>query len=1006
MTFLSNRHTKTQLEIVLQKIERAIYQPIADLKITAWRTKEPVPFEQRTSGQKLILGIGDRWGELFDCAWFCFEGKIPESAAGQKVVLLIDLNGEAMVVDSNGDPVQCLTPGSSIFDRTLGQPGKTVVELTDHAKGEETVVLWADVGNNDLFGTLPNEGRIRLAHIAICHEELRRLYYDDEVLLNLLDQLPEDSARYQRILYALYRAAIHLNHFTDDEAKAARAELAPELNKKNGDASLTVSAIGHAHLDLAWLWPIRETIRKGARTFSNALMLMEKYPEFRFGASQAQLYQWMKDRYARLYQRVQQRVADGRWELLGITWVEPDTNLIGGEAMIRQFLYGYQFFRNEFGQEIKVLFLPDSFGYSGALPQIMTQCGVRYFVTIKLSWDRFNTYPHHSFIWQGIDGSEVLVHMPPEGTYNSSASPKAVKLAETRYLDKAVSENCLMIYGIGDGGGGPGVEHLERLARMKNLDGIAPVTQEKVTSFFQRLEQDRDKLPRWFGELYLGMHQGTYTSQARNKRYNRHLELALRSLEFLGVLAGCLAESDYPQKQIETIWKELLLYQFHDILPGSSITRVYDESLKRYGDLTNEIGKLRHQFLMELIKAILHEDYQQPVLIVNPLSWERKDWIKIGPRWFNPTVPAMGYRVIDIAAAPEQFPVTSASSTCLENELLKVNWDAAGNLISIYDKQHQRSVLQPGAIGNELIVYEDDGDAWDFSVDYRYRTAGKFELQSSEARIDGPQAILTQVRRFGDSTLIQNIKLTAGRRRLDFETEIDWHERHRMLRSSFPIHVLARQSVSEIQFGHIQRPTHQNTSWEHAKFEICAHKWIDLSQSDYGVALLNDCKYGHRAFDNVLDINLLRSPTYPDPDADQGIHHFTYSLYPHAGDHVTGGVIRAGYELNIPLEAFEIAGKKAAGSFPSEFAFITVDVPNVIVETVKPAEDQFGFILRIYEAHGITCVAKISTYFPIESANLVDLLERQVAPIEFQGNTFALEFRPFEIKTVRLMLSK
>ncbi len=1002
MKFLSNRYTKTQLEIVQQRIEQAIYQPIGELKITAWRTKEPVPFDQRTSGQKLNLAIGDRWGELFDCAWFCFEGTVPESAAGQQVVLEIDLNGEALVVDADGNPRQCLTPVSSIFDRTLGRPGKTIVPLFDSAKGGETVILWADVGNNDLFGALQNEGRIHKAHIAICHEELRCLYYDYEVLHNLLRQLPENSSRHQRILYALYRAAIHLNHFTDEEAVLARSELAPELRKQNGDSSLMVSAIGHAHLDLAWLWPIRETIRKGARTFSNVLMLMEKYPDFKFGASQAQLYQWMKERYPTMYQRVKRQVEQGRWDLFGVTWVEPDTNIVGGEALIRQFLYGHRFFKEEFGQEIPVLFLPDSFGYSGALPQLMRLCGVQYFVTIKLSWDRFNTYPHHSFVWEGIDGSEVLVHMPPEGTYSSSASPQAVKAAEINYLDKAVSENCLMFYGICDGGGGPGMEHLERLARMKNLDGIAPVTQEKLIAFFQRLEKDQEKLHRWVGELYLGVHQGTYTSQARNKRFNRKLEFALRSLEFLAVLANHLSGSNYPKPEIETIWKELLLYQFHDILPGSSITRVYSECLQRYQALTAQIRERRDQFLADLIEHIGYSHAQHPVLILNPLSWERSEWIKIDDRWVKPTIPPMGYRVIDVASGPENFPAMIATTQRLENEFLQANWDQQGKLISIYDKEYQRWVLQPGSVGNELTVYEDDGDAWDFSVDYRYRIAGQFALQSSEARIDGPQAILQQVWRFGDSRLVQNIKLTAGSRRIDFETEVDWQERHRMLRASFKLQVLARQSTSEIQFGHIQRPTHQNTSWEAAKFEICAHKWIDLSQPDYGVALLNDCKYGHRAFDNVLDINLLRSPTYPDPEADQGIHQFTYSLYPHAGNHVSGGVIRAGYELNVPFEVVEITPKMKPSAHASELALVTVDAANVIVETIKPAEAESGFIMRCYEAHGMANTATFTMSFPIRSAKLTDLLEREIAPIEYEGNCLKLNFRPFEIKTIHL----
>ncbi len=1006
MKFYQNRYTKTQLKKLLARIEEEIYHPVADLEITAWKTKEPVIYDKRTSGEQLKLKVGDRWGDLFDCAWFCFQGEIPESAAGRKVVLMIDVSGEALVVDADGYPAQCLTTAKSIFDRSLGRPGKNIVILKGRARGVEKVELWADIGNNDLFGTLQNDGKIQQAHVATCNEPMRMLYYDYEVLFNLLEQLPENSARYQRILYALYRAAIRLNNFSEKEAEAARLELAPELAKQNGDYSLRFSAIGHSHLDLAWLWPIRETIRKGARTFSNVLMLMDQYPDFKFGASQAQLYQWIKDHYPELYSRVKNKIIEGRWDLLGATWVEPDTNIIGGEAFIRQFLYGKKFFKQEFGQDIKVLFLPDSFGYTGALPQIMKKCGVDYFVTIKLSWDRFNIYPHHSFLWRGIDGSEVLVHMPPEGTYNSSASPQAIMSAEKAYLDKAVSEDCLVVYGIGDGGGGPGFEHLERLQREKNLEGLAPVTQEKVLAFFNRLEKDKNKFHTWIGELYLGMHQGTYTTQGRNKRYNRKLELALRDLEFLSVLSNLSAKTSYPQKQIEKIWKELLLYQFHDILPGSSITRVFDECLERYAKLAQEIAELTERMGSALVQKIDTSKLTEPILIMNSLSWERRAWFKIDNDWYWIDAPPLGFIAIDQKKPATKFPQLIAESNLLENEFLQVRFDENGNICSIWDKENQRPVLQPGASANLLTVYFDDGDAWDFSVDYEYRIAGYFELQSTEIMIDGPKVILKQIRQFGQSRLIQNIILTSGSRRLDFETKVEWNERNKMLRASFPIDVHTTESVSDIQFGHIKRPNHQNTSWEKAKFEICAHKWIDLSQPDYGVALLNDSKYGHKAVGNVLDIDLLRSPQNPDPRADQAVHEFTYSLFPHAGNHLSGGVIKVGYELNVPLKALNIETNQGSGTLPSRFSLISVDVENVVIESIKKSEDRDDFIFRLYEAFGMANSAGVKLGFPIKAACLTNMLEEHIADLVFKTDSLILDFKPFEIKTIRLTAEK
>ena len=1002
MKFHYNKHTKTQLSQLLPRIGNAIYEPIADLTITAWRTKEPVPFDQRQSGEKLYLKVGDKWGDLFDCAWFQFVGQAPKSAAGKKVVLMIDLSGEALVVDGKGNPELCLTTISSIFDRRLGLPGKNIVPWLEQADGGEEIAIWADAGNNDLFGNLQNNGTIQQAAIAVCHEELRELYYDYEVLHNLLQQLPEDSARYQRILYGLYKASIRMNEFTEAEAKLARADLAPELKKQNGDYSLQVSAIGHAHLDLAWLWPIRETIRKGARTFANVLKLMDRFPDFKFGASQAQLYQWMKDYYPSLYARVKEKIAEGRWDILGATWVEPDTNIIGGESFVRQFLYGKKFFKTEFGKNIDLLCLPDSFGYTGALPQMMKKCGVDYFMTIKLSWDRYNVYPNHSFFWQGIDGSRVLVHMPPEGTYNSSALPEAIKKMEREYLDKAVSENCLLVYGIGDGGGGPGEEHLERLQREKNLEGIAPVTQDKLLPFFQRLETEQENFQTWVGELYLGMHQGTYTTQGRSKWFNRKLEIALREAEFWASLAAFVTDENYPQQELEAIWKELLLYQFHDILPGSSITRVYDESLARYAMLVQQVNDLIENFQTPLFRQINTSDFEQPIIFTNSLSWERNEWVKIDEHWFSAQVPAMGYATIEQKDSHVAFPPLLAQSFLLENDILLVKFNEDGTIISVFDNENQREVIQTGTFANELAIYHDDGDAWDFPADYEYRVAGKFELVSSEAFLDGPQAVMKQVRQYGNSTMTQKIILTAGSRRIDFETEVEWDERHKMLRASFPVAVQATESVSEIQFGNIKRPTSQNTDWERAKFEICAHKWIDISQADYGVAVLNDSKYGFKVFGNVLDIDLLRSPGLPDPQADRGTHRFTYSLFPHAGDHISGGVVRAGYELNVPIKAIPTA--KHSGKLPDKLSFFAIDSENVIIETIKKAEANDDFILRLYEAFGMHKEITVHSTYPIQSAQLTNMLEEKIRQLDVKSNSFSLEFKPFEIHTVRLKL--
>ncbi len=1021
---------RERLKKTFERIEKAIYQPVADLKVTAWVTPEPVSFSERTTGERKELKVGESWGKLWDCAWFNFTGQIPQECKGKKVVLLIDLSGEGCVFDEKGNPVQGLTTASSHFDRSQGRPDKRVVVISECWDGKGDIDIWVDAGCNDLFGNYRDSGTLKEACIAVCNENMRKLYYDFEVLYELMEYTPEDKARHFSILYALNDAANLLKEYSDQEAEKAREVLAAELNKKCGDMSLSVSAIGHAHIDLGWLWPIRETIRKGARTFSTVLMNMERYPDYVFGASQPQLYQWMKDYYPGLYERIKQRVAEGRWEAQGAMWVEADTNISGGEALVRQVLYGKRFFREEFGKDMKILWLPDVFGYNAALPQIMKKSGVDYFMTQKLSWSKYDVYPHHTFWWKGLDGSTVLVHMHPEASYNSPASPKAIIRSERVFLDKGISDKVLVLFGVGDGGGGPGEEHLERLAREKNLEGLIPVTQEPALDFFRHIEKDGHKYKTWQGELYLEFHQGTFTSQARNKRYNRKMEFALRELEFASVLAMLTAGKAYPQEELESIWKEVLLYQFHDILPGSSIGRVYSESLERY------------RILMDRVQCMINEAYssiaegvcKKSVCIFNSLSWKRSEWINIGGKWVKVDVEPMGCAFVDMSDEAQLTRVPSCDETqalsCsenqLENDLLRVRFDDDGTIVSVYDKQHDREAIAEGSKANRLAVYEDYGDAWDFSIQYDETPGESFELTGTKSYIEGPKAIRESTYRYGNSVLKQKVILTAGSRRIDFVTTVDWKENHRMLRTSFPVNVYATEATCEIQFGNIKRPLHRNTTWDMAKYEVPAHKWVDISQGDYGVSLMNDCKYGHKVVGNVMDLNLLRSPRFPDDTADRAVHEFTYSLYPHSGDYVKGGVVRAGYELNIPLTVIDLpeASDNDVSCFdktetlkcPEESvsgyvrgncmkSLIEVDAENVIVEAVKKAEDSNAIIVRLYECHGAGANAKIKVGFEYSQANLVNLLEEPIEETALDKENLVLKFKPFEIQTLKFTLN-
>jgi alpha-mannosidase len=1022
------------LDETLKQIEAAIYTVVAPLEIEAWRTPEPTPFAERTAGEHLSLAPGDSWGGLFDCAWFQFTGRVPEQAGVEPHVLLLDVSGEMCVFDPDGTPVRGLTSLSSTYDFSLGGPGKRVLPLDPGAQDGAGIEVWADAGCNDLFGNLQDEGRVKVAAIATVHEAVRALYYDFEVLLDFLKTLPEESPRYQQVLTGLTDAMHLLYGGVPQNARRARAVLAPLLARRNGDAALQVSAVGHAHMDLAWLWPIRETIRKGARTFATALANIEKYPDYVFGASQAQYFAWMKQHYPALWKRIVAAVAAGRIDVQGCMWVEADTNVSGGEALVRQTLYGRRFWRREFGLDVNYLWLPDVFGYSGSLPGILAKAGVKYFSTQKLSWSLVNVFPHHSFRWRGIDGSEVLAHMLPEETYNSPAAPRSVRMIERNYKDSGVSSHALMVYGIGDGGGGPGEEHLERLTRIKNLEGLSPVTQEPVAAFLEKWQADAARFATWVGELYLERHEGTLTTNARNKRYNRTMELALRDLEWSSVLAGRTTGAAYPADRLEALWQETLLYQFHDILPGSSIKRVYDESVARYEVMLAETQELIAANDARIAAQVDTAEMAAPLLVFNPLSWERVEWVEAGGKWVKVTTPGMGYAAVDVGAAPAA-PASSvrsggfsrsveaatthgvrATADEIENDVLRVRFGEDGAIVSILDKRGSREVIRPGAAANRLGVYADLGDAWDFPMDYAEQTPRYMELVSSGARVDGPRAIMAQAYRLGHSEVTQEITLTVGSARLDFVTHLHWREPRSMLRTSFPVAVQADEATYEIQFGHLSRPTHRNTTWDLARDEVAAHRWADLSQRDYGVALLNDCKYGHKIKEGVMDLNLLRSAPYSGPrlveDADvapgephdgytdQCEHDLIYALLPHAGDHVAGDVVRQAYALNAPLR---VAGTGAhAGSLPRASSLLTVDAANVLVEAVKKAEDGDDVVVRLYECEGREAQAVVRFGFPVAAVSAVDLMEENPAPLAVENDAVGMHFGPFEIITLRV----
>lgn len=958
---------------VQSEIYSRIYREIAPLSAEVMVTEEPVKFKDRMNYEYHRIERGEKWGNLWDCAWFHFTGQADPSYKMEELALIIDLDGEGCVFSPEGVPLRGVTTVKSVFDRTLGSPGKVEVPLAEVIR-DYKVDIWVEAGCNDLFGNNCG-GVLTEAKIVVVNENIRQLYFDYFTLANLAAYLDKKDPHYYAILYALEEAYLTLGmEFTEEQVRKAREILRPELERKNPENPLLrFYAVGHAHMDLAWLWPIRETKRKIGRTFSTAVANLEKYPDYKFGISQPQQLQWLKEEYPGLYEKVKEKIIQKRIEPQGAMWVEADTNVSGGEALVRQLFYGKKFFREEFGYDIRELWLPDVFGYNGALPQILKKAGVDYFLTIKLSWNEYNVFPHHSFIWEGIDGSQVLAHMPPEGTYNSFGGPESVIKAAGNYQEKGRVDSAVMLFGIGDGGGGPGMDHLERLERIKDLLGVAPVRQAFAKDFFAELEKQRPKLCKYRGELYLEKHQGTYTSQARNKMYNRQMEYALLDTEFLGVLAG-VGEKEYPREKLERIWKEVLLYQFHDILPGSSIKRVYEECETRYVQLLEEIDTIKAGF-MENLKG-------DGPAVLNPTSFSRTEFVSVKDGVYE--VTAKPYGITKLQKKKTEFDVSCSENT-LENSKLRILFNEDGSIHSIYDKTAIRESVYDGA--NALVIYQDIADAWDLRINYREGKAERLKLRSFRTELEPGAAVRTNEYVYQKSVLTQRVILRHDSGIVEFDTEVDWNETQKMLRAEFDIAVFTNQVSCDIQFGYIQRSTNCNNSIEYAQQEICAHKWIDLSDSNYGVALLNDCKYGYYAKGNKVSMNLLRSQMYPCEDQDKGRHHFRYAVYPHMGTLADSKVSAQAYAFNRPLVLCDCR--------ETESLFQT-DNPKAVIECVKRSEDGRGVIVRIYNNSDSFEKATLHTSLAYNRAVVVDLMENELGDA-----SLPLQLHPFEILSLR-----
>ncbi|MFE2025738.1 alpha-mannosidase [Streptomyces hygroscopicus] len=1021
-----------------QFIRPAQYPARVPLALSAWRAPgEPVPVAEALAGTYEPFTTGTDWGSPWSTWWFRLEGTVPKAWAGRRVEAVIDpgftddgpgFQAEGLVYDAEGVPVKGIHPRNRHVPVAAPAAGGEPVHLLLEAAANPSVLR--DGFTPTRLGDVLTAGdrplyRFASAELAVLDETVWHLVLDIEVLSELMRELPADRPRRHEILRALENALDALDlHDVPATAAAARAELTEVLSRPAHASAHRVSAAGHAHIDSAWLWPLRETVRKASRTFANVTALAGDYPELVFACSQAQQYAWVKEHQPHIWERIKKAVTDGNWAPVGSMWVESDANMPGGEALARQIVHGKRFFLEELGVDTQEIWLPDSFGYTAAFPQLAALAGVKWFLTQKLSWNQSNKMPHHTFWWEGIDGTRVFTHFPPVDTYNAEFKASELAHAERNFADKGLATRSLVPFGYGDGGGGPTREMLEKARRLASLEGSPTVQIEPPSTFFAEAEREYGaKAPVWSGELYLELHRATYTTQAKTKQGNRRSEHLLREAELWATAAALHAPGyAYPYDALDRIWKTVLLHQFHDILPGSSIAWVHREARDTYEAVRAELTGIVADAL-----AALGGDGPA---VLNASPYEREEVVVLDAETaaaLPPGAPAqplgdgrtaVAVRVAGLGAAPLDAapqgapPVTALSdgrSIVLDNDRLRVTVDADGLLTSVLDLDASREVLVPGARGNLLQLHPDHPnhwDAWDIDRHYRRTHTDLTDAESVELIESGPlRATVRVIRSFGASRITQELTLAAGNRRLDIATEVDWQESEKVLKAAFPLDVHAQVSTAEIQFGHVDRATHTNTSWDAARFEICAHRWLRVAEPGYGAAVLNDSTYGHdvtrtahatdggEVLGTTVRLTLLRAPHSPDPETDLGVHRFRYALLPGAG---VAEAVAEGLALNLPLRALP------AG--PAERApLVSVDNPAITIESVKLAEDRSGdVVVRLYESQGGRAAGTLVTGFPVLGADVTDLLERPLHEAATGPAGLTLALRPHQILTLRL----
>ena len=1022
---------KNRIDAWRKELPRHFYTKLGALEFDGFVTREQLAAEAAARGPFRPMPRGTKWGGKWEYGWFRGELTLPAAAAGKHVVLHPNVGGEGLIY----------VGGKVAGARDWGREHHT---LTKGAKAgaRYDLLIESYAGHGPTPCSIgptppkrpsvpeppPAQQEVGESTFGVWEEDAFALWIEMEILCQLRDCLDVNALRAAEIDQGL-RDLTTIVDFELPHAerlatfRAGRERLRPLLECVNGSTAPTMFACGHGHLDVAWLWPLAETERKVARTFSNQLNLAAEYPGYKFLQSQAYLYRVVKRLYPELYERTKKAIKAGQFVVEGGMWVEADTNVAGGEALIRQFLHGLRFFREEFGVRCQMLWLPDVFGYSGALPQILRGCGIRYFSTAKIFWN-YNggeTFPLSTFAWQGIDGSEVLTHLIP--SYGGGTGPGEVIGRWNHRPQKDGLATMIYAFGHGDGGGGPTREHVEFILREANLEGMPRMRMAGPIEFFKDQEARGWPAARYVGELYFQAHRGTYTSQAKTKRGNRQCEFALREAEMWGTVAAATAGHTFPAQIVDEAWKTVLLCQFHDILPGSSIARVYEEAQVMHAEVLRQAGGVTAAAAVALTKKA------DALTVFNSLGWERLILAPLPAGWgcaadakgtclpqqtvggatrVEVAVPSCGWTTIR-PCGPKCKPARPTQSVraakagpgkfVLENGKLRVELNTAGEITRLWDKERNRD-LAAGTC-NALKMYKDvpsQCDAWDIDSQYVLTPVELAARGEAEIIAAGPLVATIRVRRkINKSDLVQEIRLRSGSRRIDFATTVEWRESHKMLKAAFPVDIHADEAIHEIQFGHIRRPNHASRPFDADRFEVSNHKWTALAEADRGVAVLNDSKYGVNVVGNSINLTLLRSPMGPDASADKGTQVFTYALFAWLGGLDRAEVVHEAYDLNVPVLT-------AAGAARQESVF-AVDAPNVVIETVKPAEDGSGdVVVRLYEAAHMATHAVLTTALKVRAAAETDMLETRPRGLDVKAGKIALEFRPFEIKTLRLKL--